>query len=395
MAGLALLVRCAWVVLQGLPSPETGLLFPDEREYWRLAESIAAGRGLVDEFGYRATFMPLYPAFLSLFVDHPHALLAARLAQAAAGAVAVVPVFLLGNRLGGRRAATVAAILVALDPFLVFGFSHRMLTETLFTSFFCLAIWAGWPPWKASRWYIVRACAAGALFAGCLYLRPSAATFLAVWAVAIVSVTTDRRSGMVFACISVAVAVLCLLPWAARNREVLGTWRWLTTRSGISLYDGLGPRATGASDLAYTKTMPNVRGMSETQWDDYFARESLRIARDDPQWALRLAGAKLRRMWSLVPNEPGSRTPLKMGISAVWMSVALALVVVGAVRAPTRGAVLLLLLPAIWFTLVHMVFVGSVRYRVPVMPVAYVLVGIACRGATTRRADASGAEAGD
>jgi hypothetical protein len=36
---------------------------------------------------------------------------------------------------------------------------------------------------------------------------------------------------------------------------------------------------------------------------------------------------------------------------------------------------LLVVLPIVYFTLLHMVFVGSLRYRVPVMPFMMVLAG--------------------
>ncbi|HOW18391.1 MAG TPA: glycosyltransferase family 39 protein, partial [Phycisphaerae bacterium] len=391
--GLALALRWAWILVHTATS--AALTFPDEEQYWRLAQSLAGGRGLVDEFGYRATFMPLYPAFLSLFADRPHGMLLARLVQAIVGAAAVFPIYVLARRLAGRRAAAASAMLIAADPFLVFGFSNLLLTETSFTTMLCAALAAGWPdadttaertpsgslqaacrPGARRRpLTTLRALITGVLFATAVYLRPSIAAFIPLWLIALVLVVRPAaaavRSGMVVA----ATVILLLLPWAVRNRIVLGQWVWLTTRSGISLYDGLGPRATGASDLAYTKTMPNLKGLSETQWDAYFTHESWRIARDDPARALALARAKFGRMWSFVPNEPGSRTPLKMAVSAVWMTLVLATAIIGAFRIRRGRDILLLLLPAVYLTLLHMIYVGSVRYRVPAMPLIYVLSG--------------------
>ncbi len=430
----ALVVRWAWVLAHGSPAPAAGLTFPDEQQYWAVAESLRAGRGLVDEFGYRATFMPGYPAFLAAFVDRPHALLLARLAQATIGALVVIPIFLLAMRLmctvegqgptgtdedgcglpllpqstiqtpeSQVRGPFLAAALAAFDPFLVFGFSHLLLTETIFTTLFAWAILTAWPNHAGARGRFMRAVAAGVLFAACVYVRPSVAAFVFLWCAAAVPLRNRGGSrhpasetagggpalhpvagvagfegwGPAALCglTTCVVFGMCLLPWAERNRRVLGERRWLTTRSGISLYDGLGPRATGASDLAFTKTMPNVRGMTEPQWDAYFSREAWRIAREDSGRVVSLAWAKLRRTWSFVPNEPGSRTPLRMAVSAVWMSGVLAATLVGAVRLRRRRSVWLLLLPAAYFTLLHMVYVGSVRYRVPAMPLLYVIGG--------------------
>src|SRR5206468_931542 len=51
-----------------------------------------------------------------------------------------------------------------------------------------------------------------------------------------------------------------------------------------------------------------------------------------------------------------------------------------------RLAIAFLLAPVLYFTLVHMIFVGSVRYRVPVMPTLYIFAGAAVASVLTRRA---------
>jgi hypothetical protein len=279
---------------------------------------------------------------------------------------------------------------VAVDPFLVGGFSHLLLTETLFTTCLAGAIYLSWPlPRGGQPWH--HAGSGGLLWAACIYLRPSSAVLAAVWLLATFVLSRTRARTFGHNVMTAFIILVALLPWAERNRHVVGAWIWLTTRDGISLYDGLGPRATGASDLAYTKAMPQVRGLSELEWRDHFRHAAWQAARDDPARAVRLAWTKLTRTWSFVPNEPSSRTPLKMWVSAIWMIATLGLAVIGAARLRCGRTILLLLLAALYFTVLHMVFVGSIRYRVPVMPLVYVLGGFALRPAPRAAPQARGA----
>jgi hypothetical protein len=217
--------------------------------------------------------------------------------------------------------------------------------------------------------------AAGALLWLAVMLRPSAVVLMAAAAVVIVvagRAAVRRRAAA--AAIVVLVVVAGLLPWAVRNRAVIGQWRWLTTRGGISLYDGLQPGATGASDLAHTKTMPEVRGLSEVQWDRYFRDQAWTAARQDPVRVLVLAWHKFLRTWSPTPNVQEYCHGLAAAVSGAWMILVLGLAVIGLwARRRAVRAWLVLLLPVILVTLLHMVFVGSVRYRVPTMPLVMVL----------------------
>ncbi|HEM47313.1 MAG TPA: hypothetical protein ENO23_09760 [Alphaproteobacteria bacterium] len=131
--------------------------------------------------------------------------------------------------------------------------------------------------------------------------------------------------------------------------------------------------------------MPTLRHLPETEWRDWLLAQSLKAAQRDPARTLRLAWAKCKRTWSLVPNEPTSRTPMKMAVSAVWMTGVLLAAACGAWRLRPKRVVLLLLVPAVYFTLLHMVFVGSVRYRMPAMPLLYILAGAAFAASGCRR----------
>lgn len=239
-----------------------------------------------------------------------------------------------------------------------------------------MAAWLLILPMNSARVRVTsrQAFAAGLMLLGCVLLRPSAFVLVPLTAAAVAVFRRFDRGGLSAAATMILVVMVGLLPWAYRNHLTIGQWRWLTTRGGISLYDGLRPGATGASDLAHAKDLPEVQGLSETEWDAWFRQKALDTAREDPGTVLRLAIVKFARTWSPWPNVEQYRRGPVAWLSAVWMFASLAMATVGwwHYRHHLRCWALLLL-PVATITLLHTVFVGSVRYRVPLMPLVYIL----------------------
>ncbi len=403
---LAAGLRAGWVMHRYSGERGAVLEYPDEDAYWRAARSLASGDGLVDEFGFRATYMPAYPAFLALFTGLGNPLFGVRIVQAILGGLIAPLTWLLARQWcrGGDQLchpqdihmiAGLAGLAAACDPFLVF-FSGLLLTEALF-AVAVVGAWtlllAAWQPDMTRGRAACRAIAAGLTLGVAVMLRPSALVlaWCAAVVIAIMAIRPEavgdrspagprrpgiRRSGVAWstAGLSLVCVYLVLLPWAIRNQRVIGDFRWLTTRGGISLYDGLQPGGTGASDLAHTKADPAVAGLDEVAWDAHWRRSALAELRRDPARVLRLAVAKFLRTWSLTPNVAEHRRGAAALVSAGWMIGLLAAAAAGLWHCRRRpGPLLMLLLPVIVFTLLHMVFAGSVRYRVPTMPMVEVL----------------------
>jgi hypothetical protein len=186
------------------------------------------------------------------------------------------------------------------------------------------------------------------------------------------------------------VLAAAMAPWGIRNRQVTGQWVWLTTRAGISLYDGVGPTATGASDLGEIKQMPAVRNLGELEWNRYFLDASVREIRADPARVLRLAGAKLGRMWNPLPNVDTYQSAAIRLVAASWSIPTFALAVLGAVVLPAKRGregltwTLWMLLPGAYLTLLHSLFIGSVRYRLGATPMIEILAALAVVTILTR-----------
>lgn len=367
-------LRVGFVAARGAGDTVT---FADERDYWSMANSLAAGDTMTDVDGRHATRMPGYPAFLSLFAERGGPA-AARIAQSVIGGAGIVVfVALIGRRVAGERAGLIAAAIVAIDPFSVF-FSNLLLAETLFIVVLWCLVWLTWP--RASETttaFMLRAAAAALAWAAGIYLHPSAVIIgAAVIAIAAIRLRPIARGAGAMA-VGVGVVIVTLVPWAMRNGAVVGERIWLTTRGGITLYDGVGPQATGSSDLAYTREIPAVASLDEAAWDGWFADESRRLIREQPGRVVRLAWPKFVRTWSPAPNAADYRSAAYRVISAAWTLPLYVLACLGVWHLRGRwGDLLLLLVPAVVITLVHMILPGSVRYRLPAMPGLAILAAV-------------------
>jgi 4-amino-4-deoxy-L-arabinose transferase-like glycosyltransferase len=312
---------------------------------------------------------------------------AVRLAQAAIDTSTALAVYLLARRWLPGGGALFAGALVALNPFLIY-FTALVLTETIFTAMLAwgMLLLAGraeassssgdGATWRSTmRWL-----GGGMILALAVLVRQSGIGLPVVMGIGAAFVNRERggpyhrRWPLPVGATMLLLTLLVLLPWAYRNFRVLGEWVWTTTNGGITLYDGFNPDATGASDQTFVVLMPELRAMTETARSQHLSDLAKDYVRRQPLRAVELAVIKVGRTWSPVPLsvEYGSWKHRAVGLLyAVPLDV---LVVIGLFRSPRRGGALpwaakvFLLLPAIYFTAVHMLSVGSLRYRIPAEP---------------------------
>ena len=132
------------------------------------------------------------------------------------------------------------------------------------------------------------------------------------------------------------------------------------------------------------RTEDRVRGVSpqappfELRLDQRMKESAVQWAKENPADAVRLAGVKLVRMWNIWPNEPSLRSwPLRLAVVLGYTPLFL-LGCWGIRRFAGLGwAYWLCFLPAVYFTLLHCVFVSSIRYRQPAMlPLIVLAAGV-------------------
>ena len=419
---LALGARVAWALAQ--PATDQAIdRLPDQREYLSLAQNLLAGRGLQFydrrfQDVVRAFRTPGYPAWIALWGAHVQIVL---VAQALLDASTVLATYLLAKALLYRRGSEIgplaAAALVAVDPLLI-AFSGLLLSETLFTAMLawgmvCLVIGGNGArvepqkPFRPGRGLLLW-LTGGLLLALSSLVRPSALPLPVLMGIAAVFLSRSGKADqnwpagraynqqhlpvmpavwppkgwpLPVGATMLLLTLLVVTPWAFRNWRVLGTWVWTTTNEGVTAYDGFNPDATGASDQSFLGDFPQLKQMGEVERSAYLSDKAAAYVRANPQRAAKLAMLKAARTWSPVPlsREYGD---WKRSVVLLAYSLPLDLLVVAGLVGPLgngmrRAAKVYLVLPAIYFTAVHMLSVGSIRYRAPVEPELAVIAAAA------------------
>ncbi len=381
----AVALRAGWVAWSAMGG-DGGLAYPDEELHWRLATNLLERGELVTNDGRYAARMPLYPLLLSGCAAFGDAgIFVARAVQALFGGLTCVVVARLASRIWGAAAAGPAFVLAAFDPFAVF-FANLLLTETVFTLLFVSFVAATWRMIEQPRDWIGAFAVAG-LGAALVLTRPSAVLLLPLMWVATISLARVRGPALQRIAMAPLVLVIALLPWGLRNVSVIGSFAWLSTNGGVTLYDAQGPQADGSSDQRFLAQKPDLAPMGEAARDAHLRDLALRQMRQNPGRVAQLGVTKLQRTWNPFPNVEEYRGGLAAWAGGLYTVVVYGLAAAALLRSAWHGrgrAVAVLLLPCVYFALLHAIYIGSIRYRLPVMPLLMVLgaavIGRARRG---------------
>lgn len=358
--------------------------YPDSHRYLRVARNIAAGNGPIESADIRAGTDPLYPYLLSIpirlgFTEDIQVHRFARGMQAVLGVLIVALTAAVARRWVSDRAALGAAALLATHPILLF-FHGLVLTEIMYIAFL-MAAWFFLARLREQDTLADAFACAGAIgiLLGLATLTRSTSLFLPILVLPLIWHHTNgpvhNKARIALAAALVYGAVLA--PNVLRNERLFG--RIIPTRvgGGASLLEALGPWADGGPGMDRIVYPPVNADADEAERDAVYRRAALDWARSHPRETLSLAWTKLRRTWSITLNAPGYESALFTAVG--WLTVApiFVLAAVGVWRMRRQGWTLLFLLsPAIYFSAIHMVFVGSVRYRLPAMPLLMILVVI-------------------
>lgn len=350
----------------------------DADGYWHLGRAVAHGEDYAVHVPPRRVLrVPGFPLLLAgcihLFGDH---VFPARCVLAVVGVACCWLTWRLGRRLVMQRVGFWAALLVAVNPLHV-GNSVLILSENWFT-FWMLASLLALMNLIDSRKISTdhsrlfdagmagRSALTGGLIAMAVLVKPGFALWLAVAVTAVLLLSKrDLRVRFAQAAVMVTAFGAMMLPWTARNYNVTGHWVLTSLWSGPSLYDGLNPHADGSSDMQFFDRDNIMSVMTEYEMNTHYQRLALQFVQEHPGQTLSLAGHKLVRFLQPVPNSVSAGWAV-WAVCGVAGAAFLSFCLVGirsGILEPT--GLVVTLGPFLLFMVVHMVFVGSLRYRLP------------------------------
>ncbi|MEM7475759.1 MAG: glycosyltransferase family 39 protein [Planctomycetota bacterium] len=424
---VALLLRMAAAVAWHQTTNEQNSYFRlgDSLSYWVLAEHIANSEpyqyGGPDASIFRA---PLFPVFLAPFTQLPCSnslqVLCARLACAAFGTLAVALLMRFASNLGGNCAAIATGAVGAVYPSAI-GMSITVLSEALFMPLMILNLLLMQKAMGAEKRGDAHGFAVASGFVAGLTIltRPSWLLFIPFAFGFMLLFGPNRNRQLTLGLVTVLAIGLTMSPWWLRNYRITGQFVPTTLQVGLSLYDGFHQEATGGSDtgMAFSKRLQEeqrqadlvaasdgkqLQSTFEYRVDKRAKSQAIALATENPARTLSLAGRKWMRTWALWPNGGDIGSPLVRILITFSCFSVLSFAILATfshwqlLRRATQtnptnsstslsvlakesnpGSYLLCWLPCIYFTLLHMVFVGSIRYREPAMLILCVLAGIA------------------
>jgi len=385
--------------------------FSDPADYDTVAWNLARGLGFALNGAagpYPTAFVPPTVPWITslLYGTIGHHYFAAVLLQCVIAGFVPLLLAAFGTAMFGGSAGRLAGWLATFHPLLIF-FSGYLLTETAFCAAMLLALTMSAEWVKTPR--PGRAFGAGLAWGLASLTRPTALMLpglVLLWAWVPLGLTItgrDRARQMALLLLGLALAVG---PWTLRNALVLHAFIPVTTGAGGALYVSNNEevwndpaRRGGAVGEGWVKLNGGeFRGLSEPEVDRRARAHAIAfLSAHVREWPA-MAAAKLSRFWRVSmegggtgawqrPGSPLSAILRRVDPLLLWSIVVLPFAIYGtgiALRGPRRWFQSLSAWVILYFTVLAIVFFGSLRMRVPIEPLVVLLSALGIEDARRR-----------
>ena len=352
-------------------------LFGDAAQYILIAKNIASGNGfnMLPDSNLLANRAPLFPFILAgVFKFFGQGYWPTRIFQVCISSLVPVITYLIGKEIAHERVGRVSAYISIFYPFYVF-YSGYVLTETLFVFLSCLSLL-----------YLIRFIKTGSyqdsllagIFLGLSALtRPIALGFGLFFVMCYFFVSRCRLKG---SAVILATMFLVILPWTIRNYIVFEKFVPITTEAGRVFYSGNNPmNKTGGCIRHVDFIEPKETGsMGEVEASKYMFKKGLEFIRHNPVTFLKMSVKKVGRLWRVFPYWTSGFTNIKYKLISIFSyGLILPFFLIGIFLSIRNWKLVLPLYCLIVYTSIFcMVFYGTMRFRLPLMPAVIVLGSI-------------------
>lgn len=372
----ALLVRLLWAALSHQLWGWSKDTLYDDGKFVDMALSFLGRRDevwIIHPPGYSAFLAP-FLAFCSVETG----VSLARLAQLLLSAALAPLTWRLGLRAKlSEREALVAGAFIALSPMMTY-FAARVMAETLFTALVAALLLVWLRAWETGR---PRDAALAGLLGGLATLtRGVMLPFGGMLALFALLLRRQQPAWLRLLLVCGGVWAAVVAPWSLRNYARFDRFIAVSAQGGWNLYEGLtldlAEIARRPYEMSAEAEAQGIKGLFETH--EYFGRKAKAWIKEHKAEFARMCVVKAGRFWRPWPYPPHSAS-VRWGVglfSAALFALGLLGLFSGAAR-PAGAAFLLAW--AFHLTLLHAVFASSLRYRMPVEPVAAVFAGAALR----------------
>lgn len=383
---IGLVLRLAVVFLFPVDPVSDGLW------YLQRARELLQGLGY-QEGGYPTAYWPVgYPAILAvsmaIFGDGASSYVVLNLISA----LLIMWLILWFGRAMVRQewVARIAVMAYAVYPNHIM-YANQPVTETVYTALYmgALALLIGYR--HRAGWLIVCGLLFGVatLVKAQTLLFPIGCLIVLWWAYA--DFTLSRA---IKALLLVYMGLLFIvLPWSARNAEVLGKFVMVSTNGGVALMIGANEYATGDHlEVAKTPLIEKIgipweqRVARQVEWDARHKELAEAWIRENPKQYLALMPKKMALLWmkdtdgfwavgDMYPRAEGYIRLAQWGNQLYYLAILLISLPCAWVAAKAllcrdreRARLALLFCMPIFITLLSAVFTGQIRYHFPAMP---------------------------
>jgi len=368
MLCLSIVLQCVLILLLRTPPHSDAVMYVEH------AQRLVEFGSYITASGDPTAFWPVgFPALLAgVEIVTGDMLFWSRFLTVLANAVTIWASWKLFSPVLSEKGRMVFAGIFALQPAMLFS-AVPLLTDHIFLALLVTAMML----FVRNQSYWSTALSVGVLLGLGSYIRPVGMLFAAGFAVAFIL----RDAKVYRAALMIAVLALLLSPWIARNYNVFGSFVVLSTNGGYNFLMGNHAESTGGVNFDFDY---NPDGLDEAGASVDAYRRGLHDIADHPSGALLRIWKKLfhafRRgdammIWAVKPIQ--ERFPSRVLASVFYLTnlvmyaILLASVLsllLGRAYIPYSPLSVIVVVTAIVTLLSVLVFYGSDRYLIPLLP---------------------------